>query len=416
MDTTASRRASWAVIALCAVVVVAEGYDLIVFGALLPSLLAEPGWGLDSASAGTVGSVVYLGMLVGALVGGRAADRFGRRPFVVAAVACSAVFTLACAFAGGPWQLAALRLLAGLGMGAVIPAVLALAKEHAPPGREALTVALLMAGIPAGGTAASLLALVVLPAHGWRPMFVLGGAISLVVFVVALRWLPESRAFTAPDRDTRPVSELFAAPYAVATVLFAAATFANLLTWYGLNTWLTTLMRELDYPLSSALQFSLTLNLSAIVGSLLVARAGDRWGARPVAAVCSVLTALALLALALGTTGVAMLLAFVAVLGVSAQSALNMINTAVAETYPTGLRSTALGATNGIGRTGAVLAPSLGGWLLAAGLGPTSVFGTFLASSLVAAVLLAVLTVLGRRRARSAPAPGTTRAPTSTPG
>jgi len=74
-------------------------------------------------------------------------------------------------------------------------------------------------------------------------------------------------------------------------MLFAAATFMNLLTWYGLNTWLTTLMRHLHYPLSSALQFSLTLNIGAIAGSFLLAWAADRWGTTKLALIGSLIVA-----------------------------------------------------------------------------------------------------------------------------
>jgi len=178
------------VVAICALVVITEGYDLIVFGALLPKLLVEPGWGLNSASAGTIGSFVYLGMLIGALTGGPACDRFGRRRFVNLAVAWFTMWTFACALAAQPWQLGAFRLLAGMGMGAVIPAAVALAKEYTPPSRGGLAVTILMAGIPLGGMAASAIGLVVLPAHGWRPMFLIGGLTIVAaagVLTVAMR-------------------------------------------------------------------------------------------------------------------------------------------------------------------------------------------------------------------------------------
>jgi AAHS family benzoate transporter-like MFS transporter len=301
----------WQVVALCALVVVAEGYDLIVYGALLPKLLAEPDWGLTSATAGTIGSQAYVGMLVGALGGGPVSDRFGRRRLVIGAVAWFTAWTFACALMTQPWELGVCRLLAGLGMGAVIPAVVALAKEHAPPARTGVVVTILMAGVPVGGTAASLLGLAVLPGHGWRPMFVIGGAVSAAILALSVALLPESGAFrtgtdsasgagalAAPSGVLSRFAELFRHRRAVLTTLFALASFANLLTWYGLNTWLTTLMRELDYPLTSALQFSLTLNTGAVAGSFALAWLATRAGNRQVALLCTLLTAGGVLALA----------------------------------------------------------------------------------------------------------------------
>ena len=401
-----SGAASWLVVALCALVVIAEGYDLIVFGALLPTLLVEPGWGLTSASAGSLGSLVYLGMLVGALAGGPVCDRFGRRRFVNVAVAWFTVWTTVCALAHAPWQLGVGRLLAGLGMGAVIPASVALAREYTPAHRGALTVTILMAGIPVGGMAASLLGLAVLPAHGWRAMFGIGGLISVLILAASLAWLPESEVYRSagagaagpPARGGR-FAELFRRRRRLLSALFALSSFANLLTWYGLNTWLTTLMRELGYPLRSALQFSLTLNTGAVVGSFLLAALAARWGNRRVAVLCALLASAGTLACAIGSGRLLVLLAFIAVIGAGAHSALNLVLASVADSYPARIRATALGWSNGMGRLGAVVAPALGGAILAGGLGPRFVLLTFSLTAFVAAVLISVLVLLGRRDA-----------------
>lgn len=396
---------SWLVVTLGALVVIAEGYDLIVYGALLPKLLAEPGWHLSATQAGAIGSQVYVGMLVGALVGGPACDRVGRRRFVNAAVAWFTVWTFACALSQAPWQLGATRLLAGLGMGAVIPAAIALAKEKAAPHRTGLVVTILMAGIPVGGIVAALVGIVVLPSHGWRPMFLIGGGVSVLVLVLAWAKLPESHAFTRADdapavADGRAggavlhsLRELFRGHRRVLSLLFAVATFTNLLSWYGLNTWLTSLMRQLDYPLGSALQFSAALNTGAVVGSLLLVVVAARWGARRLATVCGLVTAGGILVFTAGPARTVLLLAVVAVIGASAQTALTLILASVADSYPTRVRATAVGWANGTGRIGAVVAPTLGGAVLATGLGPSAVFLTFAASSLAAAAAMALLVV-----------------------
>jgi AAHS family benzoate transporter-like MFS transporter len=394
---------SWQVVLLGALIVIAEGYDLIVYGALLPSLIAEPGWGLTSASAGSIGSLVYLGMLVGALAGGPVCDRVGRRGFVNVAVAWFTLWTGVCALVQEPWQLGAARLLAGVGMGAVIPAAVALAKEHSSDRRTGLVVTVLMAGIPIGGTIASLLGIGLLATHGWRLMFLIGAAISLVILVLSLARLPESTGFThAPEAAPRPspftaFAALFREHRALLTTLFAVATFANLLMWYGLNTWLTTLMRELNYPLGSALTFSLCLNAGAVVGSLLLVLAANRWGLRQVAAVCGVLTAAGILLCAAGPQHTGTLLATITVIGASAQTALTLILASVADSYPTRMRASAVGWANGTGRAGAVVAPALGGAILAAGLGPRAVFFAFAASALVGAAVMVVLAAQDRR-------------------
>lgn len=386
-------RGSWPTIILCALVVVAEGYDLIVFGALIPSLLQEPDWGLTPSSVGTVGSFVYVGMLIGALFSGRLSDRFGRRRLVLASIVVFMVFTAACAISQAPWELALFRLLAGIGMGGVMPSAVALAKENAPQGRTNLVITILMAGVPLGGTSASLLGLAVIPEYGWRPMLWIGAALAFVILVVSWFMLPESEDYVrnqaAGDRGS--FAELFSRPFLRLTVLFAIAAFANLLTWYGLNTWLTQLMREMDYPLSSALQFSLTLNAGAVVGSFLIAFLADKFGSRPIALLSSLLTAAAITATAWGAPSTVLLLAFIAIMGMGAHSALNLINAAVADAYPSALRATALGWSNGTGRVGAIISPWLGGVILSTGAQPQAVFWTFVGSALCSAVAIAFL-------------------------
>jgi AAHS family benzoate transporter-like MFS transporter len=378
------------VLALCALVVVAEGYDLIVYGTLIPSLLSEPGWALTRGEAGSIGSLVYVGMLVGALLSGRLSDRYGRRRLVLTCVAWFLVWTAACALAVAPWQLGLFRLLAGIGMGGVMPSVLALVKEYTPARRTSLAITVLMAGVPFGGSAAAVLGLAVLPGHGWRAMFWVGAGISVLILVVAWGLLPESMKFQASTARP-PMRALFGRQMFAATVLFALAAFTNLLTWYGLNTWLTTVMRDLDYPLSSALQFSLTLNVGAIVGSFVFALGGDRFGPRPGALVASVVTAAAIAGTAAGPGAAIVLLALIAVMGAGAQSALNLINAAVAAFYPTAIRATALGWSNGIGRLGAIASPWLGGIVLSSGAGPTTLFWTFAGSATTSAIVLALL-------------------------
>ncbi|MBV2353899.1 aromatic acid/H+ symport family MFS transporter [Streptomyces sp. J2-1] len=424
MSPTRLRTHAWTVVALCTLVVIVEGYDLIVYGALLPDLLKEPGWHLTRADAGAVGSYVYAGMLFGALAGGRLCDRFGRRPFINASVAWFAVWTFVCATAQAPWELSLYRFLAGLGMGAVIPAALALAKEHSKAGRTALVSNILMGGVPLGGSAAALIAQSVLPTHGWRTMFVIGGVFSVVVLAGCVALLPESQEFKdrvaaaalAPADGTpagrRPrASDLFRGSMLVLTVLFALATFTNMLTWYGINTWLTSLMQELHYPLTSALRFSMTMNLGAVIGSFVAVACAHRWGSRTVAMCCALMTAAGIVGLALRPDSTAGLMALVVVVGVGGQSSLTMLLASVADAYPARLRGSAIGWSNGLGRTGAILAPSLGGWVLAAGLGPGAVFGTFAATSACSAVVLFALALLGRSRRREADeaptAPGT---------
>lgn len=403
-------RGSWSTVFVCAFIIVAEGYDLIVYGTIIPKLLEEPGWGLDTSAAGNVGSMVYVGMLIGALLSGRLSDRFGRKKLIIASIAVFMVFTGACALAFDPISLGAFRLLAGIGMGGVMPSCLALVKESIPPGKTSLAVTILMAGVPLGGTAASLLGLVILEPFGWRPMFWIGVGVSAVILLLAIVLLKESTEFTTRQIEIlqgrvveRPgFAALFSRTLAAVSILFALAAFANLMTWYGLNTWLTTIMSDLDYPLESALQFSLTLNAGAVIGSFAFGLLADRFGSLTLAVVSGIVVAASLMLVLLGTDLMSVLLVLIAAIGMGAHSGLNLINASVADFYPIELRATALGWSNGIGRTGAIVAPTLGGFVFATSAGGIGVIWTFMFSAILSVAFVAALLLLARRERTAA--------------
>lgn len=418
-----STRAAFLVVALCWVTVVFDGYDLIVYGTVLPELLNEPGWDLTPETAGLVGSLAFLGMLVGALVAGVLADRLGRRGAVLLCTAWFSVFTVLCAVAWDPTSFGALRFLSGLGLGGLVPSANALAAEFVPPSRRSLVSTLMMSGVPIGGSLASLLGIGMIPAWGWPSMFVVA-ALALVVVLPLCWWLlPETAAhhrargnyaraaeverrfgLTAEEADAEaaaatPRSGLFSRQHAAASVLFAATTLTVLFAWYGLGTWLPQLMRESGFALGSSLAFLLALNLGAVLGSLLTAWAGDRFGPVPTGGVAALLAALALTSLlAHPPVGVTYLLFVVA--GVGTHGTQCLVIAAIANAYPARLRGAALGWSLGMGRIGAVAAPQVGGLLLAAGGG---VDGNFLAFATAAALSAVLLWVTPKQRVARTP-------------
>jgi AAHS family benzoate transporter-like MFS transporter len=411
------RGPSWLAVALASAVVVVEGYDLIIYGNLIPKLLVEPGWALDKSGAGYIGSLVYVGMMIGALGISALADRFGRRRVIIGSAIVFTVFTAACALATTPAQLGTARLLAGLGMGGAMPAAMAFAKERAPRGLTSIAITMIGVAIPIGGVIGSIAALFLLEGHGWRTLFWVGAGLSAAMTVVAVFTLPDSgrsdvgRAPAGRRRMFASYSGLFGPGLTAVTVLFAAAAFSNLLTYYGLTTWLTTVMAQLHYPLASALQFGLTLSAGAVIGAPLLAAVAERLGYIRVALASIVMVVIALVVLMLGPQQQLVLLAVIALAGAGSGAALNLLNAAVADKYPTELRATALGWMSGIGRVGAIAAPTLGGWVLQFGAGPLGVFAAFVICGIFSAIATVGLLVLANRTASVAATPAPAQKP-----
>ncbi|MGV9734489.1 MULTISPECIES: aromatic acid/H+ symport family MFS transporter [Rhodococcus] len=372
---------------VCWLFVVFDGYDLIVYGNVISSLQDE--WGISSATAGTLGSLAFLGMMIGAVLAGRLSDAIGRKQAVIGCVVVLSVFTTLCAFATGPFMFGAMRLIAGLGLGGLVPTSNALAAELVPRRWRAAVATMMMSGVPIGGSIAALLGIPVIPNWGWRPMFLFALVPLFVLVPLALKYLPNTHSKTdAPAGGG--FRELLGSRFRTISIMFALVTVVTLLAWYGLGTWLPKLMQNTGTDLGSALTFALALNLGAVAGSFITAWGGVRFGTVPTSIVAAFVAGVALLALLLSPP-TAVVYAIFVLAGVGTHGTQCLIIAAVASYYPDHLRGTALGWALGVGRIGAVAAPQIGGWLLAAGLGANSNFILFAVSALIASLLLTVV-------------------------
>ncbi|MBD1594389.1 aromatic acid/H+ symport family MFS transporter [Arthrobacter sp. S1_S22] len=411
-------KASAAAVLVCWLLVVFDGYDLIVYGTVQSSLITETGWGLTKATAGTVGSMAFLGMMIGAIFAGRMADSWGRRRTILGCAIVFSIFTVLCAFAPNAAVFGALRLLAGIGLGGLVPSANALVAELVPAKWRSIVATLMMSGVPIGGSIAALVGIQLIPAFGWQSMFLVAVLALVIVVPLGLKYLPETlapagnaasktAAATAVAKEPSGFSLLLRAPYLGISMLFAVATIATLFAWYGLGTWLPNLMQLAGYNLGSALTFALALNLGAAAGSVITAWAGTRFGPIPTAIAAAAVAAVALVVLVSGPS-VSIVYLMLVLAGVGTHGTQCLIIAAVASHYPAHLRGTALGWALGTGRIGAVAAPQVGGLLLAAGLGVNSNFLAFAGAAAIAAVLLAAVGINLKSKLSTSPSNPTT--------
>ncbi|MEU0468857.1 aromatic acid/H+ symport family MFS transporter [Amycolatopsis sp. NPDC006131] len=430
-STDTPHRSGLVVVGLCFLTIVFDGYDLIVYGSAVPSLLAEPGWGLGPAQAGAIGSYALVGMLVGALSAGALTDVVGRRRIMLSGITWFSAMMVACALAPNPELLGLFRFLAGLGLGGVIPSAIALTVEYAPRGRRQLYNALMFVGYSVGGVLAAVCALALAAEHGWRPLMAIGAAPLVIVLPLAWWFLPESVGYLlAKGREDAAATQarrygvdlaamreelsaarsaraaagpraLFGKGSLTATLLFGAASFCGLLLVYGLNTWLPQLMRQAGYPLGSALTFLLVLNVGAIVGGVLASLLADRFGPKPVT-VSAFLLATACLVVLSQRVDTAVLFVAVAIAGLGSVGTQILVNGFVAVHYPASVRATALGWALGVGRAGAIVGPLFGGWVLASGIGFQWNFYGFAVPALVGALLIGLVPRAVRHSAAAA--------------
>lgn len=412
-------RSATLVILLCWLIVVFDGYDLIVYGTTLPHILKEPDWGLTSSTAGFIGSLAFAGMLVGALAAGDLADRLGRRRTILWMTFWFSLFTGLCYFAPNREIFGLFRFIAGVGLGGLVPSSNALTAEFVHPKNRSAVSTVMMSGVPIGGSIAALLGLAMLPrvpvpGDDWRMMYAVAFVAVLILLPICYKFLPESPAWLrahghadradaiedqfglehkehSAEEHAPGIGSILRGRWLLPSIMFALATVATLLAWYGLGTWLPGLMQsDKRFDMGSPLSFLLALNIGAVIGSIVTAWAGVRFGPLRSAVVAAALAGIGLMFLLTYPSSLLPIYGALILAGVGTHGTQCLIIAAIASHYPAKLRGAGLGFGLGIGRIGAVAAPQVGGWLLAAGYGVGGNFTMFAGAAFVAAALLLV--------------------------
>ncbi len=377
----------------CLILILFDGYDLAINGVALPLLMKE--WGLTTVQAGMLASTALAGMMFGAMLFGTLADKIGRKKVIMICVFLFSSFTFAGGFASNPTEFGILRFLAGLGIGGVLPNLVALTSEYAPKKLRSTFVTTMFSGYAMGGIMAALFGSWFTPNFGWQIMFFIAG-FPLLLLPLVWKYLPESLTFLvkvtrhdearkmlqtiAPDQfcgsNTQlelsevvvpggtTVKALYQQGRGPGTALFWLCFFMCLLTLYALGSWLPKLMMAAGYSLGSSLMFLLAMNIGAVIGTVGGGILADRFHLKPVIITLCLAGAVALSLLGFNSPQ-PVIYFLVAVAGASAIGSQILLYSYVAQYYPLSVRSTGIGWASAIGRTGAIVGPILIGFLLA---------------------------------------------------
>ena len=380
------------VVAWCLLIILFDGYDLAINGVVLPLLMQE--WGLSAVQAGMLASTALAGMMFGAMFFGSLADKIGRKKVIMICIVLFSGLTFAGGFASNPTEFAILRFFAGLGIGGVMPNLVALTSEYAPQKMRSTLVTTMFSGYAVGGVMAALLGSWFTPNFGWQIMFFIAG-IPLFLLPLIWKFLPESLAFIvkenkqeearriacrlAPDLSvnakmifTLPkvdipeaanVASLFRRGRTTNTLLFWLAFFTCLLTMYALSSWLPKLMMAAGYSMDNSLMFMMVMNIGAVVGIIGGGILADRFHLKPVLMCLGMLGGIVMSLMGFQSNQFLLyILVFLA--GAASIGSQMLLYSYVAQYYPLAIRSTGIGWSSAIGRMGAIVGPILIGSLL----------------------------------------------------
>ncbi|WP_175796157.1 MFS transporter [Burkholderia anthina] len=413
------------VVVLCLLIVAIDGIDIGLAAYIAPSVRRE--WGLSIAELSPVFVSGLVGMMVGSLIFGPLADRWGRRPVLIASVAFFGVATLATLLIGNVLGLSVLRFVCGMGIGGATPTAATLTAEYAPERRRLSIITIMLCGNSLGSALGGVIASQVISRFGWQAMLVVGGAVPIALLPALWFGLPESMRFLALRRpDTQPmlralarriagsrddaapgddvvfvaterevtrasVRQLLSPACARGTLLLWTTFFMGLMVLFLMANWLPTILTAAGASMRAASLTTALWSVGGTCGGLLLGQAMDRFPPHRVLALAY--TAACVLIFMVGRVYAtpALLAPIVFLAGFCISGSQVGINGLAAEFYPTAVRATGVAWATGIGRIGSMLGSALGGYLLAARLPYATLFAATCIPMLIAALCMSAM-------------------------
>jgi AAHS family 3-hydroxyphenylpropionic acid transporter len=395
-------RVSVVTVSLCYLIAVFEGVDLQAAGVSAPKL--APAFHMLPNQLGWFFSASTFGLMMGAALGGRLSDRFGRKAILIAAVATFGLMSVLTGLAPNVNALLLARFLTGLGIGGALPNLVALVSENTPTRSKNTSVGLLYAGLPSGGALASLVAAIA-NAGNWATVFFVGGIAPLVAIPLLVWLLPESRQLQAakqayiPGRSTDRgyLFALFGEGRAACTLPLWFSFFLALLTMYLLLNWLPTLLVSRGMSKADASLIQVSFNVLGALGSMCTGLLMDRISQRKVAIAAFISAAFCLLLLANVTPELAAALAVGGLVGITMSATQALLYALAPNVYRTEIRGTGVGSAVAVGRVGSAVGPLLAGVLLTSGRTPQEVLLMLVPVMLVAGGAVVFLIAMMQR-------------------
>ena len=395
---TSTTNAGRFTVLLCLLAAICEGIDLQAAGVAAAGIV--PLFKPAPSVLGSFFAASTLGLFIGAVLGGRLADRMGRRFVLIYSIVAFGIFSLLTAFAWDMQSLTWARFFTGLGLGGALPMVMTMVPEASGAGRRTANTAIAYAGLPIGGSIVSGIAFLSGPAQ-WHLIFIVGGILPLVLAVVMLMRLKESPEFTALQAANKNASgaaaqagsllQILAQGRALRTVLLWISFFLALIILYLLLNWLPTLLKDIGMTGEQAAFAQIIFNVGGAVaalsmGSLLV----GRWR---MPSLIAVFIAVPVMLYVLSVIGTDFLIANVVVflLGLAVLALQAFLYATAPASYPTWIRGVGVGAAIAIGRLGSVVGPKLGGWLKGLGHGSSQLLIDLLPIAIIGSVFALIL-------------------------
>ena len=418
MEDSPMRRGQVLAILLALSIAILDGFDVSSMSFVAP--VVAKAWGFDKAALGLLLATGLVGMAAGSLVLSPFADKFGRKPLVLTALALVTLGTFACGVSSTLPQLIASRAVTGLGMGSLVSLLATLAAEFSNARSRSMAVATITIGLPLGGAVGGAASAAVLRGgHDWHWVFFIGAIAGAVMSLAAIFALPESPAFLVNRRpadalarlnqvlrrlghegvgDLPPVASknsvsyraLFASGTASDTIRLIAVNVLMIIAGYYIINWLPQIIAGLGFTPATA---SLVASMSGVLGiasPLVCGALAMRLGTARVATVVMTCFGLSLVVIGFVPPVLAMVVLAACSAAIFLSGSAAVFQARVIETFSPPMRATALGFILGVGRVGSGLGPYLAALMFGAGMTRGTVSICFAVLAVIAGLLVGI--------------------------
>lgn len=351
----------WIVVFIaCFIGLAADGMDLQLLALTLPSLMEE--FQITQIQAGIINTLSLVGMATGGIIGGWLSDRFGRVRMATYMMVLFSIGTALLGFVQTYEQFIVIRLISAIGIGAEYSIVTMLMAEYVPTKKRTTILGSLQAGYIVGYLVAILLAGLILPIHGWRPLYFLS-IVPVLLAIYIRRKIPEPKGWIEAKQQPKRIKKnewfiIFKDPKTRAIFLFWILTSTFLqFGYFGVATWLPTyIIEDLGFNFKVMTGYLLGSYSAMILGKVLAGWLADRYGRRNVYIIGGLSTAIALPFVYLYNTP-GNIIVLLTILGFLYGAQYGINSTYMSESFPTHIRGTAVGGAYNIGRFGAAISP-----------------------------------------------------------
>lgn len=383
----------WMIVAMAAIMNLLDGFDVLALAFTATAIRNE--FGLTAIELGYLLSAGLFGMAAGSLFLAPLADKIGRRPLLLMAVLLSTIGMLGSAFISQYQWLGFWRVITGLGVGGILAGTNVITSEYSSRKWRSFAISVYAAGFGVGAVLGGMFAVMLQGEYGWRSVFLAGAILTGIFLVLLFIWLPESIDFlttkqpknaevrlnliakkigladdwklpakTEKVKTKLPINQLFSEKYLHSTLLIWTAFFAIMFSFYFISSWTPALLKEAGMTTEQSVSVGMMISLGGTCGALIYGLLASRWTARGVLILFTVLSSAATIIFILSSSVLWIAMVFGILVGALMNGCISGLYTLNPLTYDADIRSTGVGWSIGIGRIGAILAPTIAGQLL----------------------------------------------------